>query len=230
VVPEIGSFIIEGDERFSDILIQSDIGAGTNVSYSFDPNTFRCGCCGDFNGQGRGIVVWAFTDQNFPPCLPAHGQHQCIKIIREENGDLLSMVSKFLIRYGAGIKNKDIILIGSASQLAREGLEGYVASVLDCMDRLSVWSRSGCKVLPCPFVLLGGNNVPLLTNAILDFHGWVRLSGMDAEGGLNDSFGVIEHAFSHEEGEKVDWGPSNFKLPLNLPSRKKLCVSSTGRT
>jgi hypothetical protein len=56
------------------------------------------------------------------------------------------------------------------------------------------------------------------------------LSGIDGEGVLNDSFGVIEHEFNHGEGERVDWGPSNFKLPLNLPSRKKLCVSSTGRT
>jgi hypothetical protein len=142
----------------------------------------------------------------------------------------MQMVSKFLIKYGDAIRKEDVILISSATQLAKEGLEGYVTSILDTADRLQVGSRMGCRVLPCPFVLLGGNVLPALTNAILDFQGWVRLSGFDVEGVLNDSFGVIEHAFSTETGEKLDWQPASFKLPLSLPSRKKLCVSSTGRT
>jgi hypothetical protein len=93
-------------------------------------------------------------------------------------------VSRFLIRYGDGIRKDDIILINCASQLAREGLEGYVASFLDTMDKLSVVSRAGCRVLPCPFILLGGTSVSSLINSILDFHGWVSLSGIDAGGVL----------------------------------------------
>jgi hypothetical protein len=229
-LPVVGSFIIEGDSRLGDTVLVSDIGNGLNTTYSFDPNTMKCGCCGKFDEKGRDGLVWVFTDQNFSPILPANGDGKCLKIIRTENGDMLSMVSGFLVKYGNAIISKDLILIGSASQLMREGLQGYVGSFLDTVDRLSMGSRMGCSVLPAPFIFLGGVPIPMLVNAVLDFHAWVRICGLDNDGVLNSAFGVVEDIIATEMGIRTVWGPANHKLPLNLPSRKRSCVSNAGRT
>jgi hypothetical protein len=58
-----------------------------------------------------------------PLCtLPNKNGKGCLKIVRVENGNLQTMVVKFLQTYGAAIGGKDIILIGSATQLMREGV------------------------------------------------------------------------------------------------------------
>jgi hypothetical protein len=85
-----------------------------------------------------------------------------LKIIRTEGEDLLQSRSKFIVKYGHAIGSKDVVLVGSANQLLREGLEGYVASVLDAIDRLSVGPRKNCMVLPVPFILLEGCEEQLL--------------------------------------------------------------------
>jgi hypothetical protein len=173
-------------------------------------------------------LVWVFSDQNFPPIIPAGEDATCLKIIRTEGEDLLQSISKFLVKYGHAIGNKDVVLVGSANQLLREGLEGYVASVLDAIDRLSVGSRKNCTVLPAPVILLEGCKEQLLIKYMFDFHAWIRISGIDRAGVLNDAMGTIEHYLLFSQHEKVCWPGMNFKLPLDLPSRKKACVSVPG--
>jgi hypothetical protein len=53
-VLECGSFIIPGDNRFEKITLRSDVNAGKNTSYSFDPDTMACSCCGQFRTRGGG--------------------------------------------------------------------------------------------------------------------------------------------------------------------------------
>jgi hypothetical protein len=226
-LPTVGTLIIEGDNRWSEIKITSDVSKGLSVSYSFDPETMSCKCCGKFDtNRGRGKLVWVFSDQNFSPILPSRDSAmKCIKIIRSEGGDLMTLVSNFLMKYGSAIKGGDVVLIGSANQLLREGLEGYVGSLLDTMDRVSVGSRNGCTVLPAPFILLGGCENPLLIKYIMDLHSWVRLSGVDGDGILNDTYAVIEHHIKNSQRETKQWSQLSFKLPLNIPSRKKTCVA-----
>jgi hypothetical protein len=57
-VANIGSFMIEGDNRFHAVQLESDVTKGSNTSYSFNPNNMTCGCCGQFrktnNNSGGG--------------------------------------------------------------------------------------------------------------------------------------------------------------------------------
>jgi hypothetical protein len=73
ILTKSGSFLLEGDNRFNEIHIESDVRNGTNTSYSFNPNTMECGCCGSFKNRKENDppLVWVFADQNFSPILPA---------------------------------------------------------------------------------------------------------------------------------------------------------------
>jgi hypothetical protein len=168
-----------------------------------------CGCCGKF---GKETQIWVFSDQNFPPCLPNPTGKQCLKIVRVENGDLQTIV----------------ILLASATHLLREGVAGYIDSYLDTVDRIKIGNRKNILVLPAPFVLMGGCKDPLLLRGIFDFHAWIRISGVDPDGLLNDALGVVEHRIRAEGGEPMQWSPVHYKLPLQLPSKKKMAVYSEG--
>jgi hypothetical protein len=163
----------------------------------------------------RGVLIWVFSDQNFSPILPAKkNSKQFLKIIRTENGELMPMVSNFLLKYGSEIGKKDLIFIGSASQLLREGVEGYISSLLDAMDRLSVGDRRECKVLPAPLILLNGCSEPMLIRALLELHDWVRMSGLDGDELLNDPFGAIElFIATNGNGETMEWSPATNEPP-----------------
>jgi hypothetical protein len=88
--------------------------------------------------------------------------------------------------HNSAIVNGDIVLIGSASQLAREGLVGYVDSLLEAANRVRLNSRRECVVLPAPFILLGGSTNPpplckgLVGFSCLDKNEWAG-SGWDAQ-------------------------------------------------
>jgi hypothetical protein len=228
-----GSFLIEGDNRFDQAFVASDICAGVNITYSFDPSTRFCPCCNSKISAGgdREKMVWVFTDQNFPPVLPSSGSGSCLRIIRYENGDMGTNVSSFLAKYADLIRNKDVMLISSAEQLAREGLAGYVRSYLETAKQLRLGSRKDCTVLPAPFVLLGGSADQHLFRAILEFHAWIRICGADADGVLNDSFGVVEHNIRSSPGCGSQTLMSvTYKIPLNVRQNKESCVISAGIT
>jgi hypothetical protein len=153
-----------------------------------------------------------------------------LKIIRVENGSLQTVVGKFLGAHGNAIGGKDVVLIGSASQLLREGVAGYIESYLETADRIAAGPRKDCLVLPAPMILLGGCSEPTLLRAMFDFHAWVRISGADPDGLLNDALRVIEHRIQNEGGEKAVWTMSHYKLPLGLPNKRKTATYSEGPT
>jgi hypothetical protein len=72
VAADCGSFLIDGDARFDSTTVRSDISTGVNITYSFNPDAMLCQCCRSLRRGGEG-VVWVFSDQNFPPILPAGG-------------------------------------------------------------------------------------------------------------------------------------------------------------
>jgi hypothetical protein len=127
VLKNVGDLIDFNDKRSESLSLESNLSTGTNVSYSFDPSNMSCACCGKFlvgPKVGRQTQIWVLTDQNFPPSIPNLNGKQCMKIVRFENGNLLTMVNKFLFKYATAIGGKDVVSIGSASQLLREGVEG----------------------------------------------------------------------------------------------------------
>jgi hypothetical protein len=121
------------------------------------------------------------------------------------------------------------VLISSANQLAREGLAGYVKTLLDASNLLRT-KVPGCIVLPAPFVLLGGTMDPHLIRAIFELHAWVRISGVDPDGVLNDSFAVIEHNIRANQGDRIQPIRMVYKLPMVGTGVKETCVVSDGPT
>jgi hypothetical protein len=75
VLTPVGGLVMEADNRWQDIKIQLDLSTGTNVSYSFDPNTMECGFCGKFlaGGGGEGGVGLGFLGPEFPPHYTSRG-------------------------------------------------------------------------------------------------------------------------------------------------------------
>jgi hypothetical protein len=120
-----------------------------------------------------------------------------------ENGDINANISKFLNKYGWAIRYNDVVLVGSANQLAREGLAGYVRLLLEATKLLRLCGRKDVSVLPAPFVLLGGSQDQNLIRSILDLHAWIRISGLDPGGVLNDSLDVVEHNIRASTGEQI---------------------------
>jgi hypothetical protein len=74
-------------------------------------------------------------------------------------------------------------------------------------------------------IFIDGCADPFLLKSIMDLHAWIRIFGVDRSGSLNDAIGTIDHFIQSAKGDKVEWHKQNYKLPLNLPSRKKGCVS-----
>jgi hypothetical protein len=117
---------------------------------------------------------------------------------------LSTLASTWLTKVGNKVGNGITMLIASASQLAREGLAGYVDSFLETSNRLKMGGGGRvCRVLPAPFIMLGGCNSISLTRSILEFQAWVRLGGLDPGGVLNDTFGVVEHHVRNSPAEKT---------------------------
>jgi hypothetical protein len=237
VMPDYGSFLIEGDTRFENTYVRSDISTGTNITYSFDPDSLSCSCCGHGGGGGGSgggggrTNTWVFSDQNFSPILPSTGAGKCLKIVRMENSDIGSNIGKFLALHGNAIKPGDTILVSSASQLGREGFAGYVRSYQEAVKLLKLGNRRTCNILPAPFILLGGCTDPNLGRLILEFQAWIRISGVDPDGVLNDAFAVVEHHIRSSPGKKQGKLPDvTHKIPMNISSPKETCVFSEGPT
>jgi hypothetical protein len=77
-VTECGNFLIEGDCRFEQSFVRSDISTGINLTFSFDPDSLSCCCCGQFRfRQGRGgrggqkESSGLSLIRTFPPSYPA---------------------------------------------------------------------------------------------------------------------------------------------------------------
>jgi hypothetical protein len=231
VLEQVGNLINLEDDRNELLTLESDLNTGTNVTYSFDPVLMNCKCCGNFLKGGRGEKnpqVWVFTDQNFAPCIPNTSGASCLKIVRMENGNLFSMVDRFLSKYSSSITSTDIVLLASASQLLREGVAGYIDSLLDTANLVAIGPRKGCLVLPAPFILTGTCKDASLLRNIFDFHAWVRIGGIDPDGLLNDAMGAVEHCIRASMEPVVHWSPVHYRLPLKLPSRTLTTTYSEG--
>jgi hypothetical protein len=125
-ISQIGTLMNENDKRTDEFSVISDVGEGTNMSFSFSPASLSCG---KISTDPNTKKVWILTDQNFSPILPSNSNGKCPNIVRMENGALLPLANSVLSKYGSYMGKQDIILIGSATQSIREGLEGYVGSL-----------------------------------------------------------------------------------------------------
>ena len=193
-VSRVGTFRNEGDSRIRFAKERNDIVGMTNQSFSFDPETLTCSNCPvahpvlkarmphkvDDTEDDRVILV--LSDQNFPAVLPATTVHKkCLVIIRVENATLAELLEHFtLICKAAEFPRGGIIILSSASHLARVGTTQYGMELVRIGRVIHSLVGHGCNVTPGAFILGGGTNDPALLQSMNEIYTW--LSKMDGGG------------------------------------------------
>jgi hypothetical protein len=125
-------FNISGEGRMSKVVWRHRLDEGINITLSFNPANMRCSGClvrGEHSvvgaEDGRPVVLVA-SDQNFPPVLFSKDKEACVGILRIEYGtakELGFAVADML--HGISLPAGSVILVGSTSDLSRQGIGGY---------------------------------------------------------------------------------------------------------
>jgi hypothetical protein len=125
-------FNIRGEGMLSKVVWRHRLDDGCNITVSFNPANMRCSGClgrGDHSVVGaedRRPVVLVASDQNFPPVLFSKDNDACVGILRIEYGtakELGFAVGDML--HGISLPAGSDILVGSTSDLSRQGIGGY---------------------------------------------------------------------------------------------------------
>ena len=170
-VSRVGTFRNEGDSRIKIAKERNDIVKMTNQSFSFDPETFICSNCPvahpvlkarmphKVDGTEDDRVILVLSDQNYPAVLPATTVHKkCLVIVRVENATLAELLEHFtLICKAAEFPRGGIIILSSASHLARVGTTQYGLELVRIGRAIHSLVGHGCNVTPGAFILGGGN-------------------------------------------------------------------------
>jgi hypothetical protein len=88
--------------------------------------------------EGQPIVI-ILSDQTFPPVLPPTGDSNCTVIIRVEDCELWEPEEVFLDRFRpfckphGSLPSGSVILVGSMSHLAKNGLNFYALILVETM-------------------------------------------------------------------------------------------------
>jgi len=171
---ETGSFFNPGDNRHEQCWMVFDNINKWNVSYSFDPVSLLCQCCGKGNVNKK--TAYVLSDQNFPACLPSCGQGgACLKIIRIEGGSLSDLASLFVANFkGNKIPAGSVIMLGSATYLATVGLSGYAEEFIDAALKIGAMIDKSCVVTSVPMIMLNGCGDPSLLRSVVEVTEWLK--------------------------------------------------------
>jgi hypothetical protein len=177
-------FDLAGDNRVKQTILRHRMDAMQNISCSFNPADLMCEGCkgrdkhlvvGAENGE---LVMFVTEDQNFPPVLYSGDGGACIGVVRVEHGsirDISFLVADLLD--DVVLPTGSVILVGSVSVLARQGVSGYTEELARTI-RISreKQEKKGGKVQvgAMPPVLLGGVNSFNLMRSILEVEAWLE--------------------------------------------------------
>jgi hypothetical protein len=124
-------------------------------------------------------VVMVFTDQNFPAVLYSEDKEPCIGVVRAEHGSIREI--GFLVNDmldGVALAPGSVILVGSVSDLAKQGVSGYTEELARTVRILREKQGPNVPVGILPPILLGGVNIFNLLRGIVEVETWVeRLEG-----------------------------------------------------
>jgi hypothetical protein len=113
-------------------------------------------------------------DQCFSPVVPAEGDGECLKILQIEDGTLVELIDAFLdITKGFSVPAGSVVVISSASYLARVGTAAYAAEYADVRDRLRVVVGGGIELIHGFPILLGGTEDSALIRSLADLGHWL---------------------------------------------------------
>jgi hypothetical protein len=154
-----------GERRILAAGLRFDMKAKRVVSSSFNAD-WTCVQCGAHGtkpafkirgeaGTSSGDQAVILSDQCFPPILPTSGTEKCLKILRVENGSVVTLVDEFVKTLGNRIfPAGSIILLASMSHLGRVGLTAYVNDILWAEKELKAKLGRETIVRPLPPLIL----------------------------------------------------------------------------
>jgi hypothetical protein len=207
-----------------------------NVSCSFDPATMTCSGCKErgvhsmVRGDRGEPVVLVFTDQNFPAVLYSEDKEQCIGVVRAEHGTIREigfMVTDMLD--GVTLAPGSVILVGSVSDLAKQGVSGYSEELARTVRILREKLGPNAQVGIVPPILLGGVNSFNLLRGIVEMESWVeRLEG--GEGALlqRTRAEVIKRMWDGGVGKRRSVEERLHTVPRGVEGFEKVYMRCTG--
>jgi hypothetical protein len=229
-------FDLAGDGRVKQAVLRHRMDVMLNVSCSFDPATLTCFGCKErgvhsmVRGDRGEPVVLVFTDQNFPAVLYSEDKEPCIGVVRAEHGSIREigfMVNDMLD--GVALAPGSVILVGSVSDLAKQGVSGYTEELARTVRILREKQGPNVQVGILPPVLLGGVNSFNLLRGIVEVETWVeRLEG--GEGALLQKTRgeVIKRMWEGGVGKRRSVEERLHTVPRGVEGFEKIYMRCTG--
>jgi hypothetical protein len=208
-------FNIMGEKRLEKVIWRHRLDVGMNITTSFNPANMKCSGC-PVRGvhsvvgreDGKQVVIVA-SDQNFPPVLYSKDGEACVAIIRIEFGtakELGFAVGDLL--HGISLPAGSVILVGSTSDLGRQGIVGYTDELARSLRILKEKQGKKVQVVALPPVPLGRINSFTVLRLVVEAEHWAeKLEGGDGvllkrtRGELVKTIG--EHAAGHVKDPEV---------------------------
>ena len=192
----IGDFMSNGDGRLCKATLHADFGSKMNYSLSFNPSTMTCiSCSRKHQLVGGRRMTFVLSDQAFPAALPSSSEKLCLFILRIENGTISDLVDKFLqLSKGWRIPPGSILVVTSASQLARCGTAAYAAAMANNGGRIGRAYNGEVEWVPGPPILSCGSTNLELSRSIVEVANWVRSSLPEPAVCLSNTFGALLEA------------------------------------
>jgi hypothetical protein len=161
--------------------------------------------------DGKPVVLVA-SDQNFPPVLFSEDEGPCIAIMRMEFGTVKELgfaIGDML--HGISLPAGSIILVGSTSDLGKQGIVGYTDELARTLRIVKDKQGRRIQVVALPPVLLGGINSFMLLRLVVEAEHWAeRLEGGAGVLLMRTRSEVVRMIGKHSKGtvtnpeEKVD--------------------------
>jgi hypothetical protein len=210
------AFNLRGEGRLEKVVWRHRLDEGQNITLSYNPASMTCSGC-KVRGvhsvvgaeDGRPVVLVA-SDQNFPPTLFSEDGDACIGILRMEFGtakELGFAVGDLL--HGISLPAGSVILIGSPTDLGRQGIVGYTEELARSLRILKEKQGGMVEVVALPPVPLGGLNSFATLRAVVEAEHWAErleggggyTAGKDKGGGGEDDCQAREGGGEEPGGE-----------------------------
>ncbi len=205
-----GGFYVEGDTRQYSVQNYHITVSKRNVSatISMPPigkdDPMGCLSCPAPHSLAESIrdglpIVIFLTDQTFPPVLPPTGDGNCTVIIRVDDSELWELEEVFYDRFKSFCKphgslpSGSLVLVGSMSHLAKNGLNFYAPILVETMTRMAGKVGPGVNVIPFVPVPIGGIGSgggigsETLARDMMDLDSWIESTGAGQATGLPDT-------------------------------------------
>ena len=217
-------FDLAGDDRIRQAIMRHRMDVGQNISLSFNPANMICDGCkvrgqhSVIGGEDGQPVVLIAGDQNFPPVLYSKDENPCVGIMRLEDGSIKEI--GFLVGDlldGIMLPAGSVVMIGSVSDLGKQGMAGYAEELARSMRILRERQGQRIQVVALPPILLGGINRFELLRNIVEIEFWAeKMEGGDGALLRRSRAEVVKKIGEQGIGSVEDLREQTYALPKGV--------------